>query len=801
MMIRNYFITSIRNLVREKTNTIINIAGLTLGITGSLVLFLMVRHGASFDTYHTNKNRIYRVVTQSKGNDGYNFTQGIPTGLPEAFKNDFAEAEEVAFTSYRRGGLVTVLPSKGEIKKYEEQKGVAFTEPSFFKIFDRKIIMGSAEKGLDEPNEAIISKKWAVKYFPTEDVVGELVMFDSIEYKISAVMEDFPTNTDLPFDLILSYATIKKQLDKNGWGGISDSDNCYILLKNEGSVNKIEASMPDFVKTHLGNDASTAEDTFILQPLHDLHSDMRFGNYNARLPKAAQIIFGVIAFFLIITACINFINLTTAEAVKRTREVGIRKVLGSTRRQLIFKFIGEAFLITIIAVGLSLAGAQILLGFMNSFMELSLVVDLSDIVVWTFLGTLTIGVAMTSGLYPAIVVSGFKPALALKNQIGNSRSSGFAMRKSLVVFQFFISQFFIIGTIVLTQQMDFMQQQDIGFAKDAIITIPIPIHEEPVGSNGASKMRTLKNEILQLSGVEKVSLGYAPPSFNAVMGTTFSIVGGADEYDTQLKPVDGDYLSVYNIEVVAGEKLSDFDTITALVVNEELVKIAGFSSNAEIVGKEILFWDKRLTVKGVVKNFNTQSLEHAIQPVVMVNNIGDYKTLSIKLNPLEMQNTIEQVHEKWQAAYPEFIFKYDFVDEQVRNLYNGERKLSVLMNIFSSIAIFIGCLGLFGLVTFMANQKTKEIGVRKVLGATVHSIVFLFSKEIGKLILIGFALAAPVAGFAMHMMLQEFAYKIELGPMIFLTGLSCTFLIAFVTVAYRSFKASTANPVQSLRSE
>ncbi|MEO7988446.1 MAG: ABC transporter permease [Chryseolinea sp.] len=802
MMIRNYFITSLRNLAREKTNTIINIVGLTLGITGSLVLFLIVKHGTSYDTYHTNKDRIYRVVTKSKGNDGYNFTQGIPFALPEAFKNDFAEAEEVAFTSFQRGSLITITQANGQVKKYEEGKGLVFTEPSFFKIFDRKILIGSADKGLDDPNEAIISKKWALKYFSKEDVINELITYNNIEYKIAAVMEDFPTNTDLPFDLMLSSITIKKQLDERGWAGISDTDNCYVLLKDNKSVANVEARMEAFVKTHIGNGGKDIpENTFIMQPLTDLHSDNRFSNYNKKLPKAAQIGFAVIAVFLLITACINFINLTTAEAVKRTREVGIRKVLGSTRKQLILKFMGEAFLVTIIALTLSLAVAQVLLGFMNSFMELSLTLNLTDIKVWGFLGVLTIIVTLFAGLYPAIVVSAFKPALAIRNQINSNRSSGFTMRRGLVVLQFFISQFFIIGTIVLTQQMDYMHKQDIGFAKDAIITIPIPVHEEPIGQNGSSKMRTLKNEILRLPGVEKTSLGYAPPSFNAVVGIGFKMVGSADEYDTQVKPIDGDYLGLYSIQLLSGEALTDLDTATGLVVNEKLVKMAGFSNNDEIVGKEISFWGKQLTVKGVVKDFNTQSLEKAIEPVVMLNNISDYKSLSIKLNPSDMQETIHLIQEKWEAAYPEYIFSYKFVDEQIRDLYKGERKISTLLNVFSFIAIFIGCLGLFGLVTFMANQKTKEIGVRKVLGASVQSILFLFSKEFGKLILIGFALAAPAAGFLMHMLLQEFAYKIELGPIIFLTGLFITFCIAFVTVGYRSFRASTVNPVQSLRSE
>ena len=802
-MLKNYLKTALRNLLREKGNTSINIAGLTLGITGSIVLFLIVNHGASFDNYHINHDQIYRVVSKSQGNNGFNFTQGIPAPLPEAFKSDFAnEVKEVAFTSYRRESLITVNTVNGITKKYEEPKGLVFTEPSFFKIFDREMLSGSTEKGLDQPNEAIISKKWALKYFGHEDAVGESVEYDGIEYIITGVMEDYPSNTDFPFDLILSYITIRNQMDTRAWGDISDTDNCYFLTKNDESIAKIESQIPAFVTKYLGNDGSKAnENSLILQPLHDLHSDSRFGNYNSKLPKEAQIVFIVIAIFLLITACINFINLTTAEAIKRTKEVGIRKVLGSTRRQLVIQFMGEAFIVTLLSVALSILGSQILLGFINPFMELSLALNLnSDSMVWLFLGVLTITVTVFSGLYPALLVSAFKPVLAIKNQISSKVSSGYTMRKGLVVLQFFISQFFIIATIVIVKQMDFIQKQDVGFAKDAIITVPIPAKGDALESKG-SKIRALKNELLILPGVEKVSLNYAPPSFKAVFGTTFSVEGNDDEYDTQVKQVDGDYISLYNLELIAGDKLPDLDTISGLVVNEKLVKVAGFKSNDEIIGKQISFWGKLAPVKGVVKDFNTTSLSKPIEPVVLLNNVDGYQSLSLKLHPSEMQKTIQQGQKKWEAVYPEYVFSYNFLDEQIRDLYKGERRISVILSAFSSIAIFIGCLGLLGLVTYMANQKTKEIGVRKVLGASVGNIMILFSKQFVKLVLLGFVFAAPPVWFVMTKLLEQFAYKISLGPIIFLTGLAITFLIAMLTVGFRSFKASIANPIRSLRSE
>jgi putative ABC transport system permease protein len=800
-MFRNYFKSALRSLLRERTTTLLNIAGLTLGIAGSLVLFLIVRNGNSYDHYHSKFDRIYRVVTQSKGNNGDEFTQGVPPALYDAFKNDFPEAEEVAFTSYRRSSMVSVVQRDGQLKKYEEPIGVVFTQPSFFKIFDRPILIGSGETGLDEPNEAIISRRWAIKYFGKENATGEIIRYDTHDFKIAAVMEDFPlNNTDLPFDLMLSYATIKNSMDKAGWGSISDSDNCYFLLRASEGFDKIDQRMSGFTKKYLGvGDENNARSSFLIQPLKDLHSDVRFGNYNKHMPIAATIAFTVIGVFLLITACINFINLTTAEAIKRTREVGIRKTLGSSRVELIAKYMVETFLITTVAVCISLALVQLALEFLNPFLELSLTLNLiTDVSLWGFLLITTITVSLFSGLYPAIAASSFKPVLALKNQVSNTPSSGGNLRKGLVVLQFFISQFFIIVTIITAQQMDFVLQHDVGFDKDAIITVPIPVTE---ATSGASKMRTLKNEILSLPGVEKATLNGTPPSANSVTGTEFKMVGDEDHYKTQIKQVDSDYLKVFGIELTAGLNFIDSDTINALIVNESLAKIAGFDNARDIVGKEIELWGKHLPVRGVVKDFHTTSLEKPIEPVILFTNISEFRKLSIKLKSTDLDETLQAVQAKWSQAYPEYIFSYIFLDEQIQNLYRGDRKVTTLLNIFSFIAISIGCLGLFGLVTFMANRKTKEIGLRKVLGASVQSIIVLFSKEFVKLLLIAFALAAPAAGFLMHTFLEEFAYRITLGPAVFLTGLSVTFLIAFLTVGYRSYRSASANPVKALRSE
>jgi len=801
-MLKNYLTTALRNLWRSKGTTFINVSGLTLGVTTSLILFLLVRHESSFDTFHTKRDRIYRVASSSNGNQGRNYSAGIPAVLPEAFKLDFPEAEEVLVSSYRSGNLVSIPQAQGESKKYQEEKGVVYTQPSFFKIFDRKILAGDVEKGLDEPNEAVISEKLALKYFGKQDAIGEVLNVDNAEYKITAIIEDSPINTDLPFDLLLSYITIKKQKDEQGWNSTWSDDNCYFLLRKGSTISEIERRIPAFVEKYLGKENNNKAN-YEIQPLSSIHFDDRFGNYNYTTTSREMLMaLSVIGIFLIVTACINFINLVTAEAIKRSKEVGIRKTLGSSRAQLIIQFLGESSLVTIVAVVLAIGFAQMGLSFLNPFLDMDISLNLlTDGAVWIFLGLTTFLVALLSGLYPSLVVSGFKPVFAIKNQTNNRQSSGYLLRKGLVVLQFFISQFLIIGTIVLISQMDYYKNKDLGFKKDAILTIPIPENERFGNRDGTSKMKTLREELSVISGVEMASLSSRPPSSGSVSSTDFQIEGREEHFGTQVKLVDGNYLNIYGIELVAGANLLDLDTAQGFIVNEKLAATIGSKNPQELIGKVVRMWGKKLPVVGVVKNFHTMSLHEPIEATIMFNSIRNYATISLKVNPSNYQAVVKQVQKRWEAAYPEHIFSYKFLDEEIKEFYERESKMSTLLTVFTTMAIFIGCLGLFGLATFMANQKTKEIGVRKVLGASVKSIIVLFSSEYVKLIMFGFILAVPASWYVMNLWLNDFAYKIEIGPSIFLLGLGSTFLIAIITVGYRSLRAATVNPVDSLRSE
>ncbi|GHM99216.1 ABC transporter permease [Cytophagales bacterium WSM2-2] len=802
-MLKNYLKTSFRNLWREKNKTAINILGLTIGVAASLTLFLIIRHHNSFDTYHTNRDRIYRVIVMSDGNNGKDYGNGIPNPLPEAFRSDFAEMDEVTFTSYRAGAMITIPQAAGEPKRYEESRGVTFAQPNFFKIFDRKILTGSAEKGLDDPNEAIISQAFAKKYFGKADAIGEVLEYDNIQYKVAAIMEDTPNNTDFPFEVMLSYITKKKDFESRGWHSIWSDEQCYLTLKEGTTPASVDGKMPGFVKKYLGDD-NQANETFGLQPLSSIHFDNRFSNYNYNVVSKSNLItLTAVAIFLIVSACINFINLSTAEAIKRSKEVGIRKTLGSSRRQLIFQFLGEASMVTVFSVGLALILTISTLGFLNAFLDLKLSLQLTDPTIALFIFGLTLIVSVLSGLYPAIVVSGFQPASALKNKISSRNSSGFILRRGLVITQFIISQTLIIGTIVLIAQMKYFSNKDLGFRKDAIITVPVPVSEEPAlkDSSKVSRMRTLRSEILRLKGVEMASLNNAAPSSGSVMGTRFTIEGNETSFETQIKAIDSGYVPLYGLKIITGKNILDYDTARGFLVNEKLAAIAGYKNPQDIVGKIIRMWGKRLPVVGVVNDFHTVSLHDQIEPTILLNRIRNYRMLAVKISPSNMQETIKEIQAKWETLYPDFIYSYEFVDESIREFYENEQRTSTLLTVFTSLAIFIGCLGLFGLASFMANQKTKEIGVRKVMGASVQSIILLFSREFVVLIAIGFVIAAPVAWYFSNQWLDQFAYKITVGPIVFVAGLAATFLVAMLTVGYRSFRAASANPVDSLKYE
>ncbi|OOG77868.1 ABC transporter permease [Algoriphagus sp. A40] len=801
-MFRNHLITALRTLFRERGNSITNIAGLTLGITGSLLLFLIVRQGLQFDQHHAQKDRIYRVIFSESGSNGLSFVQSVPASLAVELKTEVPEIQEAVTTVYKQNSLLGVVKSDGTVDRFKEKNGVVFTENAFFRIFDREILVGDPSKILTEPYKALISLRWAEKYFGGREVIGKEILYNNQPYQIEGLLADFPTTTDLPFELMLSFESIRAQKEPTAWDGLSDEDNCYFLLSQDAGLGSVEAGLNALVEKHYGKGKENPQGKhFLIQPLDELHSDMRVGNYNSKMPAAAKIAFTAIGLFLLLTCCINFINISTASAVNRTKEIGIKKVLGSTRGQLIIQILTESSMVTLGACLLSLLATQLLLPVVNSYMDLSLSLSLtSDWGIWLYFAVIWGGVTLLSGLYPAWVISGLRPGHVIHGS-SVSRGSGYTIRRTLIVSQFFISQFFIISTLVIYAQFRHMQQRDLGFVQEAIVNIPIPAIDESDSMMGQTSKRTLKAELMRIPGVEAASLSRTAPAANSVISTSINLSGSDELINTQIKEADGDYIDLFGLEILAGAGLADLDTVSGVVVNESLAKSAGFEDYSEFVGQEINLWGNLLHVNGVVKDFNSTSPGDNVSPLLLMNGLDSYQTISLKLTGAQVQQQLGQIEEIWGKAYPQHLFEYSFVRDDVSNLFRGERKTTSLLAFFAGIAIFIGCLGLFGLATFMANNRQKEVGVRKVLGASAPSIVWLFSKEFIRLILVAFALSMPIAWFVMGEVLKEFAYRISMGPALFIAALGVSMGIALLTVSYRSIQAALANPVDTLHAE
>lgn len=794
-MLRNYLTVIIRNIKRNFGYSAINVLGLSLGITCSLVLFLLVSYYTSFDNYHKNKDRIYRIVTASDSNGREDFTPGVPPPLPDAVRNDFSGIEKVLFVSGSYNGLFSVEYNASR-KVFEQEERFGFTDNTYFTVFDRELISGNATSALNAPNQVLLSKSTAEKFFGNIDPINKVVRLNnSVDLKVTGVMEDAPSNTNLPFEILISYATIAKEKESYGWGSVGSDDQCYLLLEPGVNPNAIDDRFPEFIRKYQGEEMATKVRRW-LQPLQDLSYDNRFSNYRySTISKSTILAMIVVALFLVITACINFINLSTAVSVKRSKEVGIRKVLGGQRSQLMIQYLAETSVITLLAVVVSVGMSELALLQLNSFLDVNLHVDFTNPLFVVFILGVWLFVSLISGFYPALRLSGFRPVVALKNKLTNRSAGGFGLRRSLVVFQFIISQILVIGTVILISQMDYVGKKDLGFSRDAIISVPIP-ETAPIQNK-----ETLKKSIMVVGGVEKASLCSTPPSSGAISSTNIFVGGIEDDYRTMVKLTDENYIDLFDVKLLAGQQLVESDTANACLVNEKLLKTIGIDNPEDVLGRNLRIWGMNLPVVGVIKDFHSTDLTREIAPVVLFNSVEDFREVAVKVNMGNFKQTISEIQSKWETLYPDFLFSYQFLDDQIAEFYESEQRMSVLLLVFSSIAIAIGCLGLYGLISFMANEKEKEIGVRKVLGASVINILFLFSREFVGLILIAFVVASPLAAYVMDQWLGNFVYRVDLNVYMFLTGMLVTFIIAISTVGYRSVRASLTNPIEALRNE
>lgn len=820
-MIKNYFKTALRSLMRNRTYTIINIAGLAVGVAVCMMIFIIIQFQTSFDNFHTKKDRIYRVLTENHQADAatVSYEKNVPFPMPAGLKTAFPQIEQIVPVYASHNDELQVLDGNGTpVKNFKEQSGVFYTEPSFFKIFDFPLLAGSYAS-LKDPNNVLLTKEIAETYFGDwKTAVGKTIkqtatyrigagLFQSppVALRVSGVLATIPANSDFQLKLVVAYGTDFTGDKTYGfqnpdWNQTAPDFGCYILLPPNSSVDNINQQLSAYArKVQLPG----KKDSYSIQPLSAVHYDTQTGNYsNKTISHELLNVLWLIAAFILLIACVNFVNLSTAQAVNRGREVGVRKVLGSNKIQLQVQFIIETFLIVTGAVILA-AGITIpALPYVNQLLELSLSINiLKSPAIILFLITVTIVVTALAGFYPSIVLSRFNPINALKSKLTASTTKGISLRRGLVAFQFIIAQALIIGTLIIVKQMDYFMNQPLGFDKDAVVNVPF----RP-DSTGTSLTDYLRQQLLSVNGVQAVSFSSNSPVENENdIWSTFKFNHATKEADFQtiVKFADDGFVPAYKLQLIAGRNLQPSGMTKEFLVNETLVKSLGFKKPEDILNKEISIMGDviKCPVVGVLKDFNDRSFHHHLAPLIMTTNSTMYRQAGIKLATTNIASTMQAVKKTWEQTFPDYVYEYRFLDDKIESFYKQENQLAQLYKIFAAIAIFLSCLGLYGLASFMAVQRIKEVGIRKVLGATAANIVYLFSKEFIILIVIAFAIATPIAWYFMNQWLQDYAYRIHISWWLFAAGGLAAIIIALATISFQAIKAAVSNPVKSLRAE
>lgn len=791
-MFTNYFKTAWRNINRHKTYSTINVLGLILGIASCLVIFLVVQYELNYDKFYAKADRIYRVTFNA-----IDYNPCVSMAIVPKLRNDFPELEKVSQVWYQDAGLVKVGATKYEEKSY------AFADQHFPSVFNFHWLEGNYKTALSEPNSVVLTESMTHKYFGDKEAMGQIINLENVyNLKVTGVIKDLPGNTHLPFNFLVSFETVRRERESQGalstlyW--ISSGSFAYILAQKNYDVSQIEKRMPSFLEKNWG----AAKDVhLLLQPLTDIHFDTRYLNNGSSYTTSRETYYGLaaVAVLIIIIVCINFINLATAQAIRRAKEVGVRKVLGSNRSQLIMQFLGETTLMVVIALILALGLTALLLSQLSVWLNIKMdITQLArpDIAVKILIGA--VAVILLAGLYPAFIQSAFNPIQSLKSKAAISGKK-LTLRKSLVVIQFAISQMMIVGTLVVAYQMSFFENQGLGFDKDAVISFAIPEQQ---------KTEILRQQLQGNPGVKQISFSSAAPVYNSSFTSFSSPEAGITKDDvTEMKFIDETYTDMFQLKMLAGDKVrhtnaSRKDTAYNVVANETMIHKLGVQDPEKAIGKRVtLNGNWQCTITGVVRDFQSESKHKKIRPCVLLYRADNFYTASVKLQTSEMNKTIAGINRSWSALFPDNLFSYEFLDDHIAAWYSQEQKEYTAFKLFAAVATIIGCLGLYGLVAFAAAQRTKEVGIRKVLGASMSNIVLLFSKEFVLLITIAFLIAAPIAYYVMNNWLQSFAYQINIGANIFAIAILSSFIIAACTITYEAIKAAVANPVKSLRTE
>lgn len=799
-MLKNFLLSNLRILWKNRTHSFINLSGLALGITCSVLIFLIVRFELSFDDFHPAREKIFRVVTEFTKTEPYGHNAGMTYPLPVALRKDFADLKYVSIVDANMSApVITVRKEDGKEDRYKERHAM-FADPEYFRIFSYQWLEGNSD-ALNREKTVVLTESVARKYFGGQPAMNKVINFNNeFDVTVTGVVKDPPVNTDLPFRIIFSSRLGSNKRGWDDWGSTSTSINCFVMLEDNVTREVFEQKLKDWhLKYFTGKDADDAQyRRYFLQPVDEMHFDTRFGNFNARVVSTESLLtLSLIGLLLLVTACINFVNLNTVLIINRSKETGIRKVMGSTRMQLVFQFLGETFLITLIALILSTGLVELALIYLTPLLDYQLgFAPLSDPLTLAFLIALPVIVTLFAGLYPAISLSRFQPVQALKNKLSGKPGEGITVRRALIVFQLMISQALVVCTIIAVQQIHHFMAQPLGLSSEAVMEFEIP-------ENKPELVHKLVERLKTLGGVEHVSLSNTgSTSDNRWSGDFEATVNGklVKEY-AQVKFADEEFLDTYQLTLLHGERLVRSDTVTGFLVNEAFITLLGLQDPRDALGVKMNLWGNVGLIKGVIRNFNTTSLHTTLEPVIITTNTSLYYMGAVRLSTLDFQDKVAEVRKVWEEVYPKYVFEHWFLDEAIARFYAGEKRNASLIGIFAAVAILIGCIGLFGLVSFMARNKTKEVGIRKTLGASVAQVVGLFSKEFLILIMISFVLSAPLSWYFMEEWLKNFAYRIHPGAQTFLLGIAVSLVVVCGTVGFRAYSAAVANPVDALRDE
>lgn len=818
-MIKNYLKVALRSIFRNKLTAFINIAGLAMAMTSAILIYLFISDEVGYDQYHTKVDRIYRVtrIFYNREHEPNLHLASVAPPFGPLLKNDFGEIEELS-RSLQNSGTVS-WEENGDLKSFNEEN-IFLVEPSLFKIMDIPIKSGDPLKEFEKPFTMMLSEKTAMRYFNTTQVIGKRLRFNNVvDVDVIGTFADLPAQTHWHPDFLISFKSLeddkvygKKNLETN-WG--NNSFTTYVLLAEGATPEKLTAQFPAFIDKHYGSFARAnwgVPDDFVaskgteleLQKVTDIHLRSHLDDeieVNGNINNVYMM--GVIGLFIILIACFNFINLSTARATKRAKEVGMRKVVGAFKKQLIGQYLSEsvmiAFFALILAIGLSFAS----LGWLNQFTGKLLSLHfISDWMLLIGLIAFALLVGLMAGIYPAFVISSFKPVSVLKGQQGSAKGKS-GIRKTLVIAQFGISIVLLIATVITFQQLNYLNTRELGYDRNQIITLE---YYDELDKN----YEAFYNELLKSSSIKNIGRSSRIPTGRLLDSRGVAeIVKDGNLVDTGvgLKYVttDPDFFNTYGIELAAGRTFSKeipTDDSLAYVINEAAVKALGWKTNEEGLDKDFKYGDKMCKLIGVVKDFHFESLHQEVLPMIFLpKKQSYYNYLAIKISAGQTQQGIEQVEKVWQSMLLGYPFEYRFLDDRYHKLYEAEQKEGTLFTVFASMAILIACLGLFGLATFNTMQRIKEIGIRKVLGASVPSILALLSKEIIILILIANAIAWPVAWIFMSKWLDTFAYHINMNVLVYALAAIGAILLALITVSAQTIKAAMTNPSSTLRYE